>query len=855
MFEEILRKLKRKSKREIYSRHPKTRRLQGEHLEDRALLTAVPLGALPTDTGEFLLGRVAVTPVFFESNGQIDTETQDWTSEEIDAVLAKVTEGVGWWSDLLDTLDTVHELDFVIDDTFARNPYSTPYEPIDRPSTDLTLYAAGFLLEQGQGNATSLEEAVYGFNHLQREKLDTDWSFTIFVVDSSDDPDGLFASGGTFAGAFAYAGGLFFVTPSTRPASTIAHEMGHIFWARDEYPGASSWTDRRGYYDTQNVNAADNPTPGFQQEISIMRGGVPLNQAYDSLVSPESTLAMIGWQDTDQDGIFDVADVPLSLLGNGFYDAENLTYRLVGSAQAVPLINQNSSGNQSDITLNRISEIQYRLDGGDWVTASSPDAQKVSIDLSIPMSESFSTIEWRAIDITTGVASGSLMGSDLEPAVQKTGLTGLTYFDENADQAFDSADSVLSNTSINLTQADGSPLYFGDVAAEDLPSGSIDNSGLALELVTVSEINSGPVAVELSSRMPGTKTFHYYNALSNRWVDHWNEGTALQVNLEADVGTVSVQMYGYQSSSYGRLEAYNAEGQLIQRVTSEELQSNEQAELRIDSADGEIRSVRVFGYAGSSVIVDAVEFGFNPELVTDEQGVWQVPFLPAGQYRADYLSEKVIYEFPPEGQLIEVNHAEYQIHPAAAIRVDSPKHNTQIAEDANEDGLVSAVDALVVINDLNRYSVRDLTRNDPSLFKVDVNNDGTVSALDALVVINALSTLTGPSGELVTGETQSLSQPSPAGSLEPTPFSWCYPSVEPVLGVALVDSEDSELGSESIDSLHADSIQVQVYGPIMSWHFRQIPIGSDRSFELDERIVDFEVALRGIRADGFGLSD
>ena len=60
-----------------------------------------------------------------------------------------------------------------------------------------------------------------------------------------------------------------------------------------------------------------------------MRGGVPLNQAYDSLVSPESTLAMIGWQDTDQDGIFDVADVPLSLLGNGFYDAENLTYRLV----------------------------------------------------------------------------------------------------------------------------------------------------------------------------------------------------------------------------------------------------------------------------------------------------------------------------------------------------------------------------------------------------------------------------------------------------------------------------------------------------------------------------------------------
>ncbi|MEC8474958.1 MAG: hypothetical protein VXZ38_09925, partial [Planctomycetota bacterium] len=123
------------------------------------------------------------------------------------------------------------------------------------------------------------------------------------------------------------------------------------------------------------------------------------------------------------------------------------------------------------------------------------------------------------------------------------------------------------------------------------------------------------------------------------------------------------------------------------------------------------------------------------------------------------------------------------------------------------------------------------------------------------VVINALSTLAGPSGELVNGAAQSESQPSPAGSINLAPISWCYPSAELILGVALVDSKDSELGSESIDSLHADSDQVQVYGPSVSWHFHQIPIGSDPSFELDERIVEFEVALRGIQADGFGLSD
>ena len=159
---------------------------------------------------------------------------------------------------------------------------------------------------------------------------------------------------------------------------------------------------------------------------------------------------------------------------------------------------------------------------------------------------------------------------------------------------------------------------------------------------------------------------------------------------------------------------------------------------------------------------------------------------------------------------------------------------------------MSAADALVVINDLNRYSVRDLTRNDPSPFKVDVNNDGTVSALDALVVINALSTLTSPSGELVAGETQSLSQPSLEEALEPTPSSWCYlcrACIRPCFGTRGFRAWEWKVSIACMPIV----IRVQVYGPIMSWHFRQIPIGSDRSFEPDERIVDFEVKA-GIRA-------
>ncbi len=246
-------------------------------------------------------------------------------------MLAKVTEGVNWWSDTLDTLDTVHTLDFVIDDTYAINPVETPYEPIDRSSSAFNQYVGDFVTTLGYGDANSIEEAVQQFNHAQRERLQTDWAFTIFVIDSSDDPDGLFASGG-FAAAFAFAGGLFMVTPSTRPASTITHEMGHIFWARDEYSGGGSWNDTRGYYNTQNLNAVtDNPDPSFQQQISIMRGGVPLTAAYDAHVSPESTFAMVGWQDSDGDGVFDLADVPLSLDAVGYFEPESVALSFFGN--------------------------------------------------------------------------------------------------------------------------------------------------------------------------------------------------------------------------------------------------------------------------------------------------------------------------------------------------------------------------------------------------------------------------------------------------------------------------------------------------------------------------------------------
>jgi RHS repeat-associated protein len=67
--------------------------------------------------------------------------------------------------------------------------------------------------------------------------------------------------------------------------------------------------------------------------------------------------------------------------------------------------------------------------------------------------------------------------------------------------------------------------------------------------------------------------------------------------------------------------------------------------------------------------------------------------------------------------------------------------NPLVSLDVNQDRSVAPLDALVVINDLNRNGPRDLPaeKTDPSAPFLDVNRDGGVNPIDALQIINALN--------------------------------------------------------------------------------------------------------------------
>lgn len=702
------------------------------------MLAALPLGATEADTAEFMLGRVAVVPVLFESNGQIDEATEQWTEQSIRAVLDKIHEGVQWWSDALDTLDTVHSLEFVVDETFAVDPVSTPYEPISRTSQQHPLYVGSFLQEQGFGDAGSLENAVRAFNHRARVEHDTDWAFSIFIVNSFNDADGQFPPGSDFRRAFAFPGGLYTVVPSTRPASTIAHEVGHIFWARDEYPGAGSWTDRRGYYNAQNWNAADNPTPGFEQQPSIMRSGAPLAESFATHFLPDSTMAQVGWRDSNGNGIFDVLDVPLSLQGSGVHDVDSGLFRFEGHATAVALPNENSWGPQNDITLNRIDRIEYRLDGGVWQTAASPGVQAGDVAFELLVGD-FSTIDVRAIDDRVGVTSEILTTDMVLPMVGGASLAGRAYLEVAGEGESDPSLSPLAGVSATVSRLDGE-LLSGAVTAADF--GALDPpAGPGAQLTALGHFTDGQV---LSVELPGDtdqRRLGFHDGMVGPQ-HRWSRENQLLVTFESPVGQVSLQAFGLTGkAAYGRLEAYDADGNLLVRSTSDALKTHHSQTLVVRDVGGRIASVRAMGHAGTSVALDNLRYGVETEFRAGDDGVFRFAGLPDGQYQLDLVSQRVIHRPVDSEVTLSVAGGQSEAIAAAFQRVRSPWNNPRDPFDVNDNGQVEALDALLVLNEIaqRRGDSHQLSWDSQFDIFVDTNDDGMLTPLDALVVLNEVA--------------------------------------------------------------------------------------------------------------------
>jgi hypothetical protein len=210
---------------------------------------------------------------------------------------------------------------------------------------------------------------------------ETDWALAIFVVDSSNDADNCFADGDF---AYAYVGGPFMVMTYgndnygiANMDAVCAHEIGHIFYACDEYADSTcSVNCYNGYLNIQNGN---HETNGITNVACIMRGGVDPFTNYSIC---EFTKQQIGWRDTDMDWKHDITDTfPTSSLNTYFPDpTDDTTLTYTGSTHVNPYPNSNlythaPSHPRNNITINTISNVEYRVDCGRWSMAEADDGR------------------------------------------------------------------------------------------------------------------------------------------------------------------------------------------------------------------------------------------------------------------------------------------------------------------------------------------------------------------------------------------------------------------------------------------------------------------------------------------------
>lgn len=329
-----------------------------------SLVLAVPASASAApgyyQTSEYLLGKVAVGVVFPQCHGTVDKCSETWTSKMMDQVITQVTAGTNWWVQRMGG-----QLSFVYD---QQREVATGYEPINHSQSDEGLWIGDVMTHLGFAGSTYFEQ-VYAYNNWMRQKYGTDWAFTIFVANSEKNVPGTF-SNGYFA--YSYVPGPFTVTTFDNDgytinnmSSVIAHETGHIFGALDQYSGANvSCTATSGYLVFQNQNSQQGCSSNVD---SIMRGGVVPYTNY--LIDPFA-LGMVGGRVSVPGTLPDPINTTPVVTLNPVPRVTNRTNpTLTGTAQDRPY--PSPLGNS--VTINYISAVKYRVDGGKWMDASPSD--------------------------------------------------------------------------------------------------------------------------------------------------------------------------------------------------------------------------------------------------------------------------------------------------------------------------------------------------------------------------------------------------------------------------------------------------------------------------------------------------
>ena len=344
------------------------------------------------ETSEYMIGSIAVGEIFLESIGGNDPNTENWQPVEELNVQMEIGAALNqWWA----SQNPNSQVSFTYD---LHTAVPTTYEPIIHPSAVTAdayekLWVSEAMAHLGYTSGDWMQRTRDYVNNLRQTK-GTDWAFAIFIIDSTNDfatdpiTPGAFSDG---YWAYAYKGGPFCVMTYdndgwgiTRMDQVLAHETGHIFWATDEYDGTPE-------------------SSGYLNAMDIEGSGCVMDTC--SLCLSTGTQLQIGWKDTDGDGILDIIDTnPDTNIDPYLPDpttSTTLVYTGYGIVVPYPNNNPQISASGNDVTINTISNVEYRVNSGTWQNANpvdgTYDSEKEHFTMTIgPLTPGTYTIEARA---------------------------------------------------------------------------------------------------------------------------------------------------------------------------------------------------------------------------------------------------------------------------------------------------------------------------------------------------------------------------------------------------------------------------------------------------------------------------
>jgi hypothetical protein len=343
----------------------------------------------------FLAGRVAVQLIFVESDGKIEPSTKNWTNAQITLASDQIAAALDWWRISLPNA----RIEFDITSRIV----ASGYEPIEHDLSTEGQWIGDTFKNMGFTAANYFEQAYSSDDSLRRARH-ADWATTIFIVNSTGKANGRFADGYF---AYAYVGGPFLVITSdagpygaNQLTPVVAHEFGHIFGALDQYAAAeTACTQLSGYLGVPSSNSqANNCGSRF---VCIMLE--PL-AAYPAGEIDSSARGQVGYRDSDGDGTPDPIDTKPA--------ADILIHQpsiggrpsVVAKATDQPFP---SPAGQS-VTINTITRIEYRANGGEWLalppTDGAYDSSTETATAALPLYDGQHSLEFRAIN-TIGAAS------------------------------------------------------------------------------------------------------------------------------------------------------------------------------------------------------------------------------------------------------------------------------------------------------------------------------------------------------------------------------------------------------------------------------------------------------------------